>query len=441
MTPRLIVTLLVTCLVLLGETDYRFAFPQSELLFGIDLKWLKKNQLTSRWVGEAKDNLGELKPLEALIDQIDSVYVSAVTKQGAKPVSRGAKEPKEMSSELLILVKGRFDLEKLVEFGGKNGYKVDNWGKTRVMLPKVVSTPKRPVPALPQVPKKLASGPVRFTNTAYSEEAQYTNAQLKMDVPKMDLSGSKPLFALIDNRNVLVGEEGPLRVALERMEGGLTPQANPIFDRARNLEAEHDVWIVGSTAPLNLDGALAAKPGEKQDPMAQLASQIRNFSVGLAMRRDVNFDIQLQTANPKAATQMLDMAKGFAAMAKMAKKPEEELPIDLDRALELTANGSIFRASLTIEEKDVERLVASTMQSVGGVMGAKPQAKKQESAAGPVMTPAKPAPPAAMETPKVELAAKAETPKVEPPKAPEPPARKTVMIYGLPGGPKEVPVH
>lgn len=375
---RVIAALALSTLLLSAETDYRFAFPQSEILLGLDIKWLIKSPFGTTLRGEIKDNMGDLKPLETLLDQIETVHLSAVSKFGKQ-------------SDVLFLVQGKFDQAKLVELGLKNGMKLEQWGKTKVLVQ----------------PKAKPAPPSR------RQAAQFKAVQFKMDMP---VGAGKPLFALYDAHNIVIGEEGPVRVALERMESGLTPQANPLFERARNLEASNDIWLIGNTAPLNL----SASSGKNADPMTQMASQIRNFSVGVAVRRNVAVELQLQAISPKAAVQILDMLKGVVAMAKMgspakeAGKDADPFPINLDKALEMSASGSMIRASLNVEQGELEKLM---------VARANPPPK-------PVI-PAAPAP--------VQVA-------IAPPPHPKPVepvvvVRKTVLIYGLPGGPKEIPVN
>lgn len=377
---RLCALLVLSALVVSAETDYRFAFPQSEFLLGMDLKWLMKSPLGVKLRNEAKSSLTELKPLEAILDQVDSVHLSVISKT-------------TKSSDLLMLVDGRFNLDQLAELGVKNGFRVEQWGKVRILMPK----------------PETAKPPVR------GRKVEFRPAQFGIDVAK-----TKPAIALMDVRHILIGEEAPLRVALERLETGLVPQGNPLFERARDLEAANDIWMVGNTAPLNL---AAATDGKTQDPMSQMAREVRNFSFGVAVRRNLAMDLQLQTTSPKVATQMLDMMKGVTAMAKMAPKEYEQMPVDLDRVLQFSATGNIVRASVTLEQDDMDKLMASALMPMG--LRTKPGAAPAPAApAAPVVAAAPVAPAAPVVAPK-----------------PAEPVRKTVMIYGLPGGPKEVPVQ
>ncbi len=402
---RVLVAVLMAGGLLIAETDYRFAFPQSELLMGVDVKWLLKSPLGTKMRaemgGEVREGLGELKALEALVDQIDHIYVSAVTKapvkigKGASPKAAG--QAAANNTDLVMLVKGKFDFAKLNELALKGGMQASEWGKTKVFVPAAKPT-----------------GRVKM------QKAQFAQS-LPQTLP-MDVSQAKPVFAYYDEKHILVGEEAPLRVALERMETGLVPQANPLFARAQDLEAAHDFWIVGSTAPLNLSAAAPA--GAKQnDPFSQAMKEVRNFSVGIAVRRNLAFDLQLQTTTPKSATNMLDMARGVLALAKASQKPEQPLPFDLDRALELSSNGNILRASLTLEPGEVDAIVAQMgKKAIPGVPGSAVAAASPNAEGG---TPVAQSAPAAAAIPV----------------APAVPQRKTVMIYGLPGGPKEVTVQ
>lgn len=370
---RYLLTIAVSTCLLNAETDFRFAFPQSEILLGVDVKWLLKSPFGASMKNELKGNLGDLKALEPLMDQIDSIHLSAVSKNNK-------------GSDLLMLVQGRFEAEKLVEIGARNGLRVEQWGKTKVLLPaKGKATPA----------KKPGFQKVQFT---------------------MEMPTGKPAFALYDNKHILIGEEAPLRVAIERMETGLTPQANPLFERARDLEAANDLWFVGNTAPLNLN----AGNSKQVDPIAQMASQVRNFSLGMAIRRNVTMDVQLQTINPKAATQMLDLMKGAIAMTKLNSNPAEAFPVDMDKMVELSASGNLVRAAISIEQSDIDKIMASSLMPGS----AKPKAKTETTVTTQTNSVA-----AVVPVPPQVVVKPAE------------PVRKTVMIYGLAGGPKEVPVN
>lgn len=376
---RILATLAISAFVLGAETDYRFAFPQSEILLGMDVKWLMKSPFGDTMRTQLKANMGELKPLEPLLDQIDAIYFSAASKN-------------RQGSDLIMLLKGRFEEAKLIELAANQGFRMEQWGKTKILLqPRARIAPS----------KKL-----RLQKTSNE------NGEFNLSMPT-----GKPAFALYDNKSIIIGEEAPLRVALERMDTGLTPQGNPLFERARDLEASNDLWLVGNPAPLNLNAAPGAK---NTDPMTQLASQVRNFAIGISVRRNLAMDLQLHTTSPKAAEQMLDLMKGAMAMAKMSAKPEDAFPIDLDKAVQISASGNMLRASIAFEQADVDKLMASSFLPTNG---------KPKAAPPQVALSIPPVPPSVRP--------------VAPPVVVKPvePVRKTVVIYGLPGGPREIPVN
>ena len=123
---------------------------------------------------------------------------------------------------------------------------------------------------------------------------------------------------------------------------------------------------------------------------------------------------------------MLDLAKGAVAMMKMNPNPEEPLPVDLDKALQFSATGNVVRATLSIEQPELEKIMASRMMPGNGKLKASPRAGGDTEATAIAATPQATAAPVAT----VAVAPK-----------PVAPARKTILIYGLAGGPKEVPVN
>ncbi|MFN8685816.1 MAG: hypothetical protein ACK50U_07470 [Acidobacteriota bacterium] len=368
---RILAGLFTIAMLLGAQTDYRFAFPQSEILMGVDVKWLLKSPLVvdmlRNW--NLRDQWGDLGVLTALFDSIDTVHLSAIAKSNS-------------DSDLLLLVQGRFDSKQLMQMGVSSGLRAEQWGKIMVLVPS-----KKKVS--PRLGRKVASEQVQF---------------------QMQKSQAKPSFALLDARRVLVGEEPILRVAIERLETGLTPQANPLFERARDLEAAHDLWAIGSAASLNqnLTGM------SENNPLVKAISQARNFALGMALRRDLKLDLSMQANSAKAASEIVDLAKGALVLAKMSPIPDGQPKIDWDRAFDVNANGNLVKVMITMDQQDVTRLV----KSMEPLPVKQPAEAKQQGIAKP----------------EPEKAAAVDS-------KPAAPTRKTVLIYGLPGGPKEVPVN
>ena len=93
---RFLLTIASSAFLLNAETDFRFAFPQSEILLGVDVKWLLKSPFGASMKKELKGNLGDLKALEPLMDQIDSIHLSAVSMPitSAAPIAQaGTRSP------------------------------------------------------------------------------------------------------------------------------------------------------------------------------------------------------------------------------------------------------------------------------------------------------------------------------------------------------------
>ena len=108
-------------------------------------------------------------------------------------------------------------------------------------------------------------------------------------------------------------------------------------------------------------------------------------------------------------------------MKRMNTKPEDAFPIDLDKAVQLSATGSLLRASISVEQPELDKLIASGLINPSGTEKSGKAKSFPKSGA-----------------PQVALA-----PPVAPPVLAKPvePVRKTVMIYGLAGGPREIPVN
>ena len=98
--------LLMGASLLTAEADWRFAHPQSEMLLGIKVKPLVNSPLGETF-RQQTSTMGLAAGRFDLLDEIDEIYISAVSKRG--------KNGKVTDSDGLVLLIGNFDGGKLMK--------------------------------------------------------------------------------------------------------------------------------------------------------------------------------------------------------------------------------------------------------------------------------------------------------------------------------------
>jgi hypothetical protein len=181
---------------------------------------------------------------------------------------------------------------------------------------------------------------------------------------------------------------------------------NPLFARAAEMDDANDVWIVGSAMPLKSE-----LPGPKAMPTGfEWLDDIRSFALGLGVRRGLNLDLALNMRSKRGVDQLMGLYQQAAAQAEKDPKAKKSWD-ELSEHLQVTATASSVKLNMNLPEErfrdTMNQVAANAMPML--MAGSNPKAPQ---AAKPVV-PAPPPPPA-------------------------PPQRRTVVIYGMEGGAKEV---
>jgi hypothetical protein len=215
-------------------------------------------------------------------------------------------------------------------------------------------------------------------NGSMDEAAVAKALQSKLQVRRIDLNA------------VLLGNGPSLDAAVRRLSRPALPLQAPLFQQGKALAAAHDSWMAGSM------------PSVAQTAMLQAV--VRGFSLGLDLRQDVRMELNVNFANAQLAQDIVQRVRASKA----------DLPPGA--SLDIHATGSAARFLFAMDGAHVQQAVADAMAGglnaqLGSLFGAPDFA---QAGAAPAATP-KPAPIPA-------------------------PARKSVVIYGLDDGPREVPL-
>ncbi|MGH9721669.1 MAG: hypothetical protein ACRD8O_15785 [Bryobacteraceae bacterium] len=213
----------------------------------------------------------------------------------------------------------------------------------------------------------------------------------------------------LDTGGVLLGDEPSLITATRRMSDPAAGAANPLFELARTLSAQSDVWIAstGEVIP-NVTRAMGAG--------AAPLPRIRNFSVGLGLRSGLQLDLTLNAATNEGAAQLFTLYRQMEAQMRKSAKSQSDWE-QWSRSSQVERLPSGLRIRYAVDQTTLNQELAKASST----MSAQMRSLLSNAMIGMSM-PGLPAPGAE-------------------PLPPPKPARNTVIIDGLDGGPKEIPVQ
>ena len=180
----------------------------------------------------------------------------------------------------------------------------------------------------------------------------------------MKLFAGQPKMAarFVDAHTILLGDEESMAEAVERMKGddGLV---SPVLTRAKELAAANDLWMVGSPAPLagiKPRGSLKRQGGLIGD-LEEVFDNLRSFSFGVALRERVRLDVGLNLRTKAAADKLMALYQRFEA--DMKKTPEGLKNWEqVAQSLEVHPNGTAVRITMQSEMANVQSALAKAWQ-------------------------------------------------------------------------------
>jgi hypothetical protein len=202
------------------------------------------------------------------------------------------------------------------------------------------------------------------------------------DALATSLAQGKTTIHRVDANTILLGEGNSLAEAIQRLGGPATAQQNPAVLRGKAL-AGYDLWFAG---------ALPALP-----MTAMLGDMLHGLALGMSMQDGLKVELAVDTASAQMADELI----------RKVREAQKEQPVTAGAALTAEVEGTTahFRVSVerSVIEQAIQEAAAKGIGSQPGLFG--PSA--------PVLAP--------------------------PPKFKEKePVRKTILIYGLDDGPREI---
>jgi hypothetical protein len=204
------------------------------------------------------------------------------------------------------------------------------------------------------------------------------------EFPKIDMRR-------IDANTILYGDVALLDAAMRRLSLPASTTPNPLMARAKALSAGNDFWIGGSLPNI--------------PAVALVGASLRSLAVGLSLQQDFRFQVSLDMATA-------ELAQTLAAEArKSIEEAQQQNKIDAKKEIEVT--GTTLRMKISMDMDKLSKLVADKLADVAPMAG--PVSGPGPSSTSPNRT------------------------QPEPQEA-RPQQPKSIKIYGLDDGPKEIPL-
>ncbi|MBI5087058.1 MAG: hypothetical protein HZB13_20980 [Acidobacteria bacterium] len=349
---------------------WRYVHPDAQFLAGLD--WNKaKNSATGRMFSrQLNTQAAQFKasgPAFAMFERCDRILVSGVGRPGETP---GRQPP------MVVAVEGRIDRAEIKKLMPQ-GTAIERFKGVDLLVP----------------PKS----------------------------PDTDL-----LVAVVNDRTALFGDRQSLGLVLDaRSSAAPSVKDTALLDRALQLSANCEVWLVSSAPASTASGAVSG-------PMKQL-EDIESMDLGVSMQKGLGLRVNLITKSEDAARGFATLAQLISSMAVQDKSTSPEVAA-IVKSLNVKIDGVIVHMAMDVPLAQLERGVASVKTSaasagqkslesllgIGGATGVPPGLRPAVKGISPA------AQSAGILLPQA------------PPQPPPPPQNRTIRIVGADGGDKEI---
>jgi hypothetical protein len=167
-----------------------------------------------------------------------------------------------------------------------------------------------------------------------------------------DPSGS---MAFLDASTMLAGNTASLKAALDRHAAG-AGFSGPLADRARQIAAANDVWLV--TLPPPPGSPPAAALGAQLGPLGNLLQTALQLSAGLKFTAtDVTLSADVLTRSPQDAQSLVDVLKFAVQMLQPNRPPGGNAPAgpSLADTARISTAGSTLHLVVSVPQQQLQQ--------------------------------------------------------------------------------------
>ena len=194
-------------------------------------------------------------------------------------------------------------------------------------------------------------------------------------------------FAFLDPTTAALGDAASVQAVIDRPAAarGLDPGLRARIDK---VSRAYDFWAVSTVSPSQFAGDMP--PGQLNGVMqGDVLKGILETSGGIKFGPDILIAGEALTRSEKDATALADVVRFFVGLAQMGvqKDPKAAASLAFLQKLQLSAQGSVMRLSLTVPQADlvnfIQQAQAAAKQQAAAVKKDSEPASRPPSQASP----------------------------------------------------------
>jgi len=299
---------------------WRYAHPEAKALIGIEWQRILRSP-----VGEeirkkiAESNPAGLEDLE-LMERVQRIFISSPGKPEGAPEGKTA---------AVVAIQGDFDLEKIRTLAAEKTTGSSNYGGVEIL--------------------ELAGK-----------------------------DGESAALALVSGQLLLLGDPESVEAAIDHyQEGDASQVSNPLFQRAAELSADSDIWIVAKAKPGDFGGNGGKQP--------KFLESVRSLEAGLSFQDGLGLRLNLGTEDPAKAQEMAAGLKMMLGMMLASQQSGGSGP-NLAEKLQVATKESRVEMALQLGRDELKQIIenmkAKAKATVAAAAGAAGGTQPEPGAAG-----------------------------------------------------------
>jgi len=164
---------------------------------------------------------------------------------------------------------------------------------------------------------------------------------------------TNPSLAIPDEHTILVGEEKSIRDAIDR-HGRKTGAPSPLLERAAALAAKNDMWLIARDSIANLQSA-----GVAVNPMA---AEVEGVEAGISAQDGFVLELSIDTKTEAAARQLAQLLSSQIETA-LATKLDREQSAILMRSFRISSEGNRMALNFSLSKDELEQRMREMQSS------------------------------------------------------------------------------
>jgi len=164
-----------------------------------------------------------------------------------------------------------------------------------------------------------------------------------------DKDGEPAALALVSPQLLLLGDKESVEAAIDHyLEGDPAQASNPLFQRAAELSAQNDIWVVAKAAP----GDFAGKSGKQP----KFLESVRSVEAGISLQDGLGLQLNLGATDAEKAQEMATGLKFMLGMVLASQQSKGDGP-NLAEKLHVETKESRVEMALHLKQDEVKQLI------------------------------------------------------------------------------------